>query len=342
MTRVINSEESLGVTVQLPDGNGLRFRDVLRGEVVEPPAVGNLKHGLAPRGAKPDLASPEFSFPINTKLEVWADNLADLYEEGNARQWDATRDIRWGELPVLADDLELATAQLMTFLAENEFVAMYLPAKFIPRINPEFTEVVLVLAAQVKDEARHLEVFTKRALANGAGLQQVSPSTQWGLKSLLAQEDFSETSFLLHVLGEGTFMELLKFIENHAPDPVTKDIIRRVRQDEARHVGYGVQHAGYRISREPEAAARFLKATEARVSFVRATAGADVQVQRALAVLAGGGSSLEQLAHGEQAIRALYTDMHQKRITRMLRSGFSREMAMEISDLHGGGVQTFM
>jgi len=34
MTRVINSEESLGVTVQLPDGNGLRFRDVLRGEVM--------------------------------------------------------------------------------------------------------------------------------------------------------------------------------------------------------------------------------------------------------------------------------------------------------------------
>lgn len=337
-----NPEESLGVSVQLPDRHEIRFRDVLLGAAAEPPAVGNLKHGLAPRGAKPDLASPEFAFPINTKLEVWADNLADLYEEGNAGQWDATRDIPWGQLPALPDDLELATAQLMTFLAENEFVALYLPAKFIPRINPEFTEVVLVLAAQVKDEARHLEAFTKRALANGAGLQHVSPSTQWALKSLLAQEDFSETSFLLHVLGEGTFMELLKFIETHAPDPVTKEIIRRSRQDEARHVGYGVRHAGYRISRDPEAADRFLKATEARVAFVRATAGADRHVQRALAVLAGGGSSPAQLAHGEKAVRTLYADMHEKRITRMVRAGFSQEMAMEISDLHGGGVQTFM
>jgi len=58
----------------------------------------------------------------------------------------------------------------MTFLTENEFAALYVPARFIPRIHPHYREVVEVLAMQVVDEARHAEAFTRRAEAGGAGL----------------------------------------------------------------------------------------------------------------------------------------------------------------------------
>ena len=89
----------------------------------------------------------------------------------------------------------------MTHLAENEYAALYVPARFIPRIHPHFAEVALFLATQVNDEARHIEAFTKRALANGGGLQVSSAMTQTSLRSLLEQEDFSHASFLLGARG---------------------------------------------------------------------------------------------------------------------------------------------
>ena len=170
--------------------------------------------------------APGFPFTVNERDRVWAHNVASLYEQATESQWDASRDIA-GRLPDLPDHVERAVCQIMTHLAENEYAALYVPAKFIPRIHPRFTEVVMFLSTQVVDEARHIEAFTKRALANGGGLQYSTAQTQASLRSLLEQEDFSQASFLLSVLGEGAFLEYLSFVERYAPDPVTADIVRR-------------------------------------------------------------------------------------------------------------------
>lgn len=334
--------EEYGLTIEVPGRSGeLRFAQVM-GTVPEPPEVANPRHGLAPRGAQPDPSSPTFDFDFARRDEVWAEGLAQLYESANAQQWDATTDIAWDQLVPLPDVIESAVAQIMTFLAENEFVALYLPAKLLPRVHPEYTEVALVLASQVKDEARHIEVFTKRALVGGKGLGKVEPATQWALRSLLSHEDFTEVSFLLHVVGEGTFLELLRFLENHAPDEVTRQIMRRTRRDEARHVGYGLAHVGWRLARDPELASRLLAAAERRAGFVRASAGAGAMVQTALATLAGGGNGDEQLESGMAAVKHLYHEMHDKRLVRLRRAGFPEEVAQEISSLHGEAVKTFM
>ena len=63
------------------------------------------------------------------------------------------------------------------------------------------------------------------------------------IASLFEPADFSTASFLLSVLGEGTFLDLLAFLEAHAPDPATREICRRSRVDEARHVRFGIAHA---------------------------------------------------------------------------------------------------
>ena len=334
--------EEYGLTVEVPDRPGeLRFAQVM-GSVPEPPEVANPRHGLAPRGAQADPASPVIDFDFVQRDEVWAEGLAQLYESANAQQWDATTDIAWDRLVALPDEVESAVAQVMTFLAENEFVALYLPAKLLPRVHPEYTEVALVLASQVKDEARHIEVFTKRALAGGKGLGKVEPATQWALRSLLSHEDFTEVSFLLHVVGEGTFLELLRFLETHAPDEVTRQIMRRTRRDEARHVGYGLDHVGWRLARQPELAVQLLAAAERRAAFVRASAGASAAVQSALATLAGGGGEDRQIESGMEAVKDLYHQMHDKRLVRLRRAGFPEEVAQEISALHGEAVKTFM
>lgn len=326
----------------LLDGKGLDWTFALKGRAAEVPEEVPEGWGFAPRGAVVEPGVPDFGFPVRKKDAVWYDKVADLYEQAKSQQWNATTDIPWKDLKPLSEDLERAVCQLMTFLAENEFVALYLPSKFIGKVAPQFQEVVLFLTTQVLDEARHLEVFTKRALANGGGLQYVSASTEWSLKSLLQQEDFTNGSFLLSVLGEGTFLELLRFIEEHAPDAATVKILHNVRQDEGRHVTYGLAHIAYQLKRDPQLKTRLIQAAEERAAFLYETSGNHPFVQHALAVLAGGGAGRTALATGTEQVKGLTQLMHESRMKRLLSIGFEQDDAERISALHGGSVRTFM
>ncbi|HET9000325.1 MAG TPA: ferritin-like domain-containing protein [bacterium] len=331
-----------GIRVPARDGFGIDLRDCFIGQAGQVPDEAPAHWGLAQRGSVIDPSTPPFDFPFNKKVEVWTENIADLVEQAKLGQWNAATAISWHDLKPLPADVEQAVCQVCTFMIQNEYLALYLPAKLLTKVDPRFTEVVLFLASQVEDEARHVEVFTKRALANGGGLQYVSAATEWSLKSLLDQEDFTNASFLLHILGEGTFMELLKFLEEVSPDPVTATIFRMARQDEGRHVGYGVSHIAYHLQHDPTLAGTLYQAAEGRAAFLRQAAGASPFVQQALAVLAGGGSSPEHVARGRERVKDLYREMHATRVRRLLQVGFDRAVAERISDLHGGAVPNFM
>src|SRR4051794_5837826 len=239
---VTEQKPDWGVHLPLRQDHELHTRDWRVGRAGEVPETAPVTTGFAPRGAVVEEGAPAFPFRINTREAVWAAEVADLYEQATANQWDASRDIPWHLLRPLPEPLERAVCQVTTFLTENEYSALYVPAKFLPQINPQFSEVVLFLSTQMMDEARHIEAFTKRALANGGGLQYSAASTQLSLKTLFDQHDFTSASFLLSVLGEGTFLDLLRFIQTHAPDPVTAEICRRARLDETRHVHFGMAH----------------------------------------------------------------------------------------------------
>ena len=335
-------ETDWGIKVPLMDGQGLRLDKALLGKYGEVLDEAPANHGMAPRATVTEPNMPDFGFRITRKIDCWADDVPELYERAKAEQWDATRDIPWDKLPRLDEEIERAVCQIMTFLVENEYLALYIPAKFLSRIDPHYTEVSLLLATQVKDEARHIEVYTKRALANGGGLQYVSASTQWALKSLMTQENYVKASFLLHLLGEGTFLDMLKFIEDISPDPVTKEILVRTRQDEARHVGYGISHVRYLLQQDPTLSEELLEAAEERASFLRATSGANPFLQRSLAILAGGGTEASKLERGVETVREFYDRMHETRIHRLMLAGLDEVKARKIGELHGGGGKAYM
>ena len=54
----------------------------------------------------------------------------------------------------------------------------------------------------MNDEARHIEVFTKRANANGGGFQYSSEVTQRSLFSLFKEDDYIKSSFFYFMLWE--------------------------------------------------------------------------------------------------------------------------------------------
>jgi TusA-related sulfurtransferase len=321
--------------LRAPDrGDGFRTPDWLIGLAGRVPDRADPSTGFAPRGASVEPGSPSFPYTELERDRVWAHNIASLYDQATAQQWDASTDIAWDALPELPSHVERAVAQVMTHLAENEYAALYVPSRFIPRIHPHFTEVVLFLATQVVDEARHIEVFTKRALASGGELGLSAAITQRSLRSLLDQEDFSQASFLLSVLGEGAFLDYLSFIERYAPDPVTADVVRRARADESRHVAFGVEHARLFLASDPDGADVLRRSVEQRADFLAQSSGATPHVEEALVILAAGGTSPGALPDGVRAVRELHETMHRRRVGRLRQLGFAEDVANEISELH--------
>jgi TusA-related sulfurtransferase len=323
-----------GIRLPRREGGRIDLRDWFQGRAGQVPDVAPTYYGFVPRGAVAEPGMPPYPFTLNAKADVWADNIAGLYEQAKAQQWNASEDIPWDQLPALPDDMERAVCQIMTFLAENEYLALYIPAKFLPRINATFVEPVMFLATIINDEARHIEVFTKRALANGGGLQYAAAMTEWSLQSLLLQEDYFRSSFLLHVLGEGTFLDLLAYIERHAPDPVTAEVVRRSRLDEGRHVAYGIAHVRHQLRADPTRGDELVASAEERSAILQATTGVNPPVLEALTILGGGGSAPEQRRRGTEAVRELHVSMGEYRVRRMLQVGLDRVTAEKISDLH--------
>ena len=290
--------------------------------------------GLAARGATIEAGTPEFDFHLIDKVDVWSDTAGHLYQQAVAAQWDPETAIPWNASFDLADDLEDAVVQVMTYLIENETAALIIPSRFIAQMHPHFREVMQLLAVQAADEARHIEVFTRRARLKRSQLGLSTIGGQTSLKTLVEEPQFAIASFLLSVLGEGTFLSLLWFIDRYAPDPVTAAVARFAAQDEARHVAFGLAHLGQHLSREPEFRPRLADAVRRRHDALRHTAGLNDEVFDALLLMAAGSWEHEALRQGSARLQQLIGEMDEGRRKRLARLGFSESEAAELSALH--------
>ena len=291
-------------------------------------------YGLAARGATVEAGAPNFAFRLDQKHQVWADNAAELYAQAVAAQWDPDQAIDWNTPFELADEVEDAVAQVMTYMIENENAALVVPARFLGQMHPHFREVQAVLAIQVADEARHIDVFTRRLRLHGREPALSTAGGQASLKTLLDEPDFSVAGFLLSVLGEGTFVSLLNFLHQHAPDPVTRQIARLAAIDEGRHVAFGMAHLLRRLGLEPEFRSRLAHAVEARNDALSGTTGLNEEVFDALILLAAGEFTPAAIATGYARVQALMIDMAEGRLARLLRLGFEGKTARHLAALH--------
>jgi hypothetical protein len=290
--------------------------------------------GLAARGALVESGSPEFHFAVADKLEVWSADAVRIYAQAAAAQWDPATEIPWDAAFDLPEEVEDAVVQIMTYLVENEMAALIVPSRFVAQLHPHFREVMQVLAIQAADEARHVEVFTRRALLRRGELGLSTAGGQASLKTLVDEPDFAIASFLLSVLGEGTFLALLSFLERFAPDPVTAAVCRLAAQDEARHVAFGMSHLLEHIRREPSVREQLANAVHKRHNELRHTAGLNAEVFDALVMVAAGSWRVEDIRRGHGRVSDLVREMHRGRKRRLVRLGFDEAEADELSSQH--------
>ena len=316
-----------------PSSRGLTYTDVNKLPTSGEMAATTTWMNFTPRGSIREPyrdQMPEIEdYTIVHRDELWADNVVTLYEEAVARQWSATRDIPWDELEPLPEDLEKASCQLFTFLTEVEFVAGDFPAKWLYRIPQDFLEVKSFLATQLMDEARHQEVFRKRALAGG-GLLHASPGFEWALKAILDAPTHTMGTFLLNLLGEGLVLSIFRSGEMIAKTHVDKEIFRRTLQDEARHVSYGVLELKNYFDMHPDRE----KATEEMHRFadvgeqIILTAFTEATVIEPISILLGGG--LDKIEQGLEGMTKVWSMFIEEYLQRCDRAGFNRRERCKI------------
>ncbi|MEE9277305.1 MAG: ferritin-like domain-containing protein [Dehalococcoidia bacterium] len=290
----LNLDDQYGVAaaggrrgLTLEDINAAKFNH-------DDPHAGNQQMRI--RGAVPREGAPRFGYAYIDKADTWSEAVPMLYEEAIQRQWASATDIPWHTIEPLPEELERAMCQFCTFLTEVEFIAGDVPGQWLPKISPEYYEVGLFLMTQIMDEARHVDVFRKRALVNGGGLLAQGPGS--GLRNLIEARDFTEMSAMLHVQAEGLVQSLFRMGELIGQNEAEKTIFRLCAQDESRHLAFGVMHLKHVLDTQPERREEIHGYFE-RVETVQAFSGTQQRyVTESLVVLMGGGTQPEQLDEG--------------------------------------------
>jgi hypothetical protein len=274
-------------TSAVPGKKGMTLREINLGRYSDATRNGG-DMTYRQRGVTPRPGAQRFGANYQNKADVWAENCMMLYEEAVQRQWASARDIPWNTLEAVPDDIERAMCQLATMLTEVEFIAGDVPGQWLPEISAQDFECGLFLMTQIMDEARHTDVFRKRALANGGGLLAQG---QNGLRVLIEARDFTEMSVLMHVQAEGFVQSMFRMGELIGHTDADKRIFRMSAQDESRHLAFGVMHLKYVLDTEPhrrEEIHHYLDKAEVDGG----GASGDIQLQEvfeSLAILLGGG-----------------------------------------------------
>lgn len=307
-----------------PSKYGFTLADIQVGEYGDVPEQSSNLTGR-PRGSRPRASSMRIGgYTVRSKSDIWVENASFLYEEALQRQWSSATDVPWDTIEPLPDDVEQAQCQMATFLTEVEFVAGDVPARWISSTTPDYFEARQVLLAQVMDESRHMDVFRKRALANGGGLMRATGATAGFVGGIDLSRDFTEMSARLHISGEGAVLTIFRMGELMAYNDAEKAIYRLCAQDEARHVAFGVMHLRYMSQNEPERCEEihsYLDEAEGGMLTDAANpAGRLTQTSESLCILLGGGR--DKFDEGFRKIVAIRRRQLQEYKKRVISAGF--------------------
>ncbi len=178
------------------------------------------------------------------------------------------------------------------------------------------------MATQVMDEARHLEVFRKRALANGGGLGKCPKEVEEGLKYIFDLRSFPQMLARLHLFGEGRVLTLFRLGELIAQNEVEKTIFRLCAQDEARHLAFGCLQLRYLIQEDPDRIEEIHEALDIAEQRTVELGATPEQVEPLLILLGGGVDAMDE---GMEKFGHLRRKMIQEYLQRCHAIGLDRQ-----------------
>jgi hypothetical protein len=193
------------------------------------------------------------------------EELRALYERGKRGQWNAEDDLDWSTplprdewfMPQIgasllssvltemgADEKTCREAawdefsHLISQLLHGEQAALQLCGQLVnccPTMDQKW-----YAGSQVIDEVRHVEVFSKFLQRKMGVVVPIDPTLKVLLDELLAAPTWQTKCLGMQTLFEGMAVGIMDIVQRANTNPLIRDIIHRVHQDEARHAAFGI------------------------------------------------------------------------------------------------------
>ncbi|MCP5207300.1 MAG: ferritin-like domain-containing protein [Hahellaceae bacterium] len=225
-------------------------------------------------------ASHDVHFDLKYGLDF--PEMNELYRRAVANQWDGDRDLDWStqvdpmnpEIPIVNADFlpfeglreygiklnkkEMAAANynmVCWFLSQfmhGEQGALYASAQVTECVK--WMDGKLYGATQVMDEGRHLEVFLRYLDTKLEKTYQINDNLFVIIDDLLTDSRWDIKFLGMQIMIEGLALGAFSTLHNNTQEPLLKNLLRYVIQDEARHVHYGVLALREHFSKELTAA----------------------------------------------------------------------------------------
>ena len=188
-----------------------------------------------------------------------------LYEQAKIDQWNAATDINWAQPldsdgGLIADDLVdihgtkfwdalsgpqqvelnrcVAKWRLSTLMA-GEHGAMLVCSQLVANVQGQ--DEKLFQATQVVDEARHNEVLNRYVRLRLDGeTYPLAGNVREIFDTLLGTSAWYLKTIGLQLVAETFAVSLFRMLAESSKDAVLRQVCRRILQDEARHMGFGM------------------------------------------------------------------------------------------------------
>jgi hypothetical protein len=195
-------------------------------------------------------------------------DLRALYEKAKREQWNATTQLDWEqdvdpEAVILDDDINPNVALLrdsdiwrkmtpqeqtrlryetlawnLSQFLHGEQLAVFVAGQLAAAVP--WIDAKLYGATQVMDEARHTEVFYRYLHEKLEHEYPLSETTRGLFETILGESRWDLKYLGLQVILEGLAMGLFTRMYQSCQEPLLKELLHFVRQDEARHFAFGV------------------------------------------------------------------------------------------------------
>jgi rubrerythrin len=192
-------------------------------------------------------------------------DLRRLYEQAKLDQWNAATDIDWqkpleGDGGLIADDLvdihgtrfwdrlddkervelnHCVARWRLSILMAGEHGAMLVCSQLVENVHGQ--DAKLFQATQVVDEARHNEVLHRyMALRLDGRSYPLAGNVRELFDTLLGTDAWYLKTIGLQLVAETFAVSLFRMLAESSKDEVLRQVCRRILQDEARHMGFGM------------------------------------------------------------------------------------------------------
>lgn len=220
------------------------------------------KHGVPSKMPATHKAHFDWSYPHDFP------EMAELYRRAKRGQWDAETAVDWGisvdpmdpGVPLIPKDFlgadKLAsfgvrltpeeelrlqhsvTAWMLSQFLHGEQGALFAAAQVTEAV--QFFDGKYYGATQVMDEGRHVEVYQRYLEQKLNKLYQINDNLFVIIDSLMSDGRWDMKFLGMQIMVEGLALGAFGTLYRMTREPLLKDILKNVIQDEARHVHYGV------------------------------------------------------------------------------------------------------